>query len=83
MNPIGFAIEEGSQQENMLQLILHLRRIELLHDGMRWFDLKRYGIEFAHNRDGNSDIVLKKDDPRRAFQLPQDVISAGLQANPR
>lgn len=43
---------------------------------MRWFDLKRYGIEFAHNRDGNSDIVLKKDDPRRAFQLPQDVISA-------
>lgn len=83
LNPIGFAIEEGSQQENMLQLILHLRRIELLHDGMRWFDLKRYGIEFAHNRDGNSDIVLKKDDPRRAFQLPQDVISAGLQANPR
>ena len=71
LNPIGFAIEEGSQQE------------KLLHDGMRWFDLKRYGIEFAHNRDGNSDIVLKKDDPRRAFQLPQDVISAGLQANPR
>ena len=23
------------------------------------------------------------DDPRRAIQLPQDVISAGLQANPR
>ena len=67
----------------MLQLILHLRRIELLHDGMRWFDLKRYGIELVHNRDGNSDIVLKKEDRRRAFQLPQDVISAGLQANPR
>lgn len=83
LNPLGFTVEEGSQQENMIQLILHLRRIELLHDGMRWFDLKRYGIELVHNQDGNSDIVLKKDDKRRAFQLPQDVISAGLQANPR
>lgn len=83
LNPVGFTVEEGSPQENMLQLILHLRRIELLHDGLRWFDLKRYGIEFAHNRDGNTDIVLKKDDRRRAYQLPQDVISAGLEANPR
>lgn len=83
LNPIGFAVEEGTQQENMLQLILHLRRLELLHDGLRWFDLKRYGIEFSHNRDGNTDIVLKKDDRRRAYQLPQDVVSAGLEANPR
>lgn len=83
LHPIGFTVEEGSLQENMLQLILHLRRIELLHDGLRWFDLKRYGIEFAHNRDSNVDIVLKKDDPRRAFQLPHNVINAGLQANPR
>jgi len=27
--------------------------------------------------------TLKIDDPRRAIQLPQDVITAGLPANPR
>jgi hypothetical protein len=26
---------------------------------------------------------MKEDDPRRAIQLPQDVITAGLPANPR
>ena len=28
--------------------VLHLRRIETLHDGMRFFDIKRYGIEIKH-----------------------------------
>lgn len=83
LNPIGFTIQEGSQQESVLQTILHMRRIELLHDGLRWFDIKRYGIEVVHNRDNNTDIVLGKDDLRRAIQLPQDVIDAGLEANPR
>jgi hypothetical protein len=57
--------------------------METMHDGGRWYDLKRYGIEIAHNREGEADDVILKDDPRRAIQLPQDVISAGLQANPR
>ena len=38
----------------------------------------------AHaNREGLENDVLTLDDPRRAIQLPQDVISAGLEANPR
>lgn len=67
----------------MIQCILHLRRIETIHEGLRWQDIKRYGIEIAHNRDGLTYDVLTVDDPRRAMQLPQDVISAGLKANPR
>lgn len=82
LNPLGFTLTEGNQ-ENLIQCILHLRRIESIHEGLRWYDVKRYGIEFAHNRDGLVDDVLKLDDPRRAIQLPQDVISAGLEANPR
>jgi hypothetical protein len=59
--------------------------------GMRWFDIKRYGIEI-HRRvvvpSGQvSEITikdeLKVDDPRRAIQLPQDVITAGLTPNDR
>lgn len=82
INPMGFTVAEGEQKE-LIQCILHLRRIETIHEGLRWQDIKRYGIEIAHNRDGQSDDILRKDDPRRAMQLPQDVIDAGLPANPR
>lgn len=79
---MGFTVTEGDQ-ESLIQCLLHLRRIETLHEGLRWYDIKRYGIEIAHNRDGLEDDVLLKDDPRRAIQIPQDVINAGLTANPR
>lgn len=82
LNPRGFTVAEGSQM-SMIQCILHLRRIETIHEGLRWQDIKRYGIEISHNRDGLASDELKVDDPRRALQLPQDVITAGLEANPR
>lgn len=82
LHPQGFTVAAGDQ-ENVIQCILHMRRVETVHEGLRWQDIKRYGIEIAHNRDGQSDDVLKADDPRRAIQLPQDVINAGLKANPR
>lgn len=71
------------KQENFMHCILQMRRMECIHDGSRWLDIKRYNIVISHNRESISPDVLKKDDPRRAMQLPQDVISAGLEANPR
>ena len=82
INPRGFTVNEGDQ-ENIIQCILHLRRVETIHEGLRWQDIKRYGIEIAHNREGMADDILTVDDPRRAIQLPADVIDAGLEANPR
>ncbi|MDR3118160.1 MAG: RagB/SusD family nutrient uptake outer membrane protein [Mediterranea sp.] len=82
LNPCGFTVAEGDQ-EKLIQCILHLRRVETVHEGLRWQDVKRYGIEIVHNRDGMADDVLGINDPRRAIQLPQDVINAGLAANPR
>lgn len=82
LNPEGFNVTPGTE-ENLIQLILQLRRLETMQEGLRWFDLKRYGIEFSHNRAGNNPIVLTKDDPRRAIQLPKDIITAGMEANPR
>lgn len=81
LNPIIPFVD--AKQENFIHCILHLRRVETIHEGLRWYDIKRYGIEISHNREGISPDVLTKDDPRRAFQLPQDVIDAGLEANPR
>lgn len=80
---------EGSDQENMLQFLLYMRRIETQGQGFRWFDIKRYGIEIERremNADGKVHTVtdvLKVDDPRRAIQIPRKVSDAGLTANPR
>lgn len=86
LNP-AYEIEEG-MQENMIHAVLAARRILTLHDGMRWFDIKRLGIDIYRRSILDKKVVdvvdsLKADDPRRAIQLPQSVISAGLEPNPR
>ena len=81
-----FTVESGTQ-ENLIHAILHVRRILTLHEGLRWFDIKRYGLEIYRRTVYNHEITvndeLKADDSRRAIQLPQSVITAGLEANPR
>lgn len=72
-----------SIQENVMHTILQMRRLETMHDGLRWLDIKRYGISVCHVREGLDPLILTADDPRRAIQLPQDVINAGLTPNPR
>jgi hypothetical protein len=69
-------------QEPFIQCLLHFRRIETIFDGYRWFDLKRYGIEIKHAIGRSRTETLTFDDPRRAIQLPQEVISAGMEPNP-
>lgn len=88
LNP-KFALEPG-MQENMIHAVLQCRRVLTLYHGLRWFDVKRYGIEITRRLLGNDGTEvaeirdrLLKDDPRRAIQLPQNVIKAGLEANPR
>ena len=89
LNPKFKIDEEGSTQENLIQLILACRRYETLHEGKRWFDIKRWGIEIPRrvmNAAGNPDHIndwLTVDDPRRAIQVPQKVREAGYTPNPR
>ncbi len=81
-----FTIAPG-EQENLIHAILHARRVTTLHEGQRWQDVKRYGIEIYRRniKDGNVTIydTMPKTDPRRAIQLPSQVINAGIAANPR
>lgn len=77
----------SAEQENYLQVLLHMRRIETIQTGLRWFDIKRYGIEVARV-DVTGDITpretgntLTKDDKRRAFQIPEESIAAGMTPN--
>lgn len=72
-----------SDIEPYLQCIQHFRRIETIHTGMRWFDIKRFGLEITHKIGKDRVETLTKLDPRKAIQIPTDVLSAGLQPNPR
>lgn len=80
---------EGSTQECMLQCLLDFKRIETMQTGLRWFDIKRYGIEIIRRlmaANGSplakTDVLLQNDE-RRAIQIPQKVRDAGFTANPR
>lgn len=66
-----------------IQCLMHFRRIETIFDGYRWFDIKRYGIEVTHKIGRDRVETLTINDPRRALQLPAEVISAGLPGNNR
>ena len=90
LNPQVAAVEPGTQ-EAFIQTLLIMRRIEFMEYGYRWFDVKRYGLEIYRRivapSGSAADVVvkdhLKLDDKRRAVQVPQDVITAGLTPNPR
>ncbi|WP_195500190.1 RagB/SusD family nutrient uptake outer membrane protein [Alistipes timonensis] len=88
------ALEEGGAQENMLQALIFMRRYQFLHEGMRWFDTRRFGITvYRYLLDEDDETVVQITDQisdengtpdlRRALQLPADVIAAGLTPNPR
>ena len=86
LNP-DFTVASGTQ-ENLIHAVLHARRVTCIHEGLRWFDVKRYGIEiYRRNVKDESYITvydtMTKEDPRRAIQLPSHVITAGIQPNPR
>lgn len=73
---------------NVLNCILHFRRIETMFEGQRWFDIKRYGITVTHVYRGPRDYnatcdVLKWNDPRRVVQIPYNAIDAGYPSTDR
>jgi len=76
-----FPVLEG---DNLLVLrcILHFRRIETMFEGLRWFDIKRYGITVHHAYRSPMDYdvthdYLKWNDPRRIVKVPYNVKDAG------
>ncbi len=73
-----------SKKEAMMESILHFKRLEYVHEGLRWFDIIRLKRPIEHNSfDGKIKIKLSEDDPRRVLQIPPEAINAGLAPNPR
>lgn len=81
-------ILEAGKQTNFIHCILHLRRLITLGEGLRWQDVKRYGITIERRYFENEQLMditdtMQKGDLRRAVQIPANVLAAGMEANPR
>ena len=74
--------------QSQLYCVLHFRRIETMFEGLRWFDIKRYGITVHHAYRGPMDDAITHDylqwnDPRRVLQIPNNVIASGYPSTDR
>ncbi|MCL3780317.1 RagB/SusD family nutrient uptake outer membrane protein [Prolixibacteraceae bacterium JC049] len=72
-----------SEKEAIVKFVLDIKRKHFIHEGMRWFDVRRHGITVTHQVTGEEPVVLKADDPRRLLQIPEDAIANGLTPNKR
>lgn len=59
-----------------------MRRYETAWTGLRFFDVKRYGFEYEHHF-GPDDVVYKLEwnSPKRAIEVPQEVLVAGMETS--
>lgn len=74
----------SDEQTSFVKAIAELRRREYYHEGLRWFDIKRFNLKVEHNLVGEPDpIELEKRDLKKQLQIPQFVVSQGVEANPR
>ncbi|WP_052483773.1 RagB/SusD family nutrient uptake outer membrane protein [Flavobacterium sp. MEB061] len=74
-------------QTSYIKAIAEARRREFVHEGMRWFDIKRFNLVVEHDTYEFGQVVrnnvLVKDDKRRALQIPQRASDNGIEKNPR
>jgi starch-binding outer membrane protein, SusD/RagB family len=76
--------QTSNDQTATLLYILEERQKEFMHEGLRWFDIRRYGISVTHFDQGGLPMTLEADDPRKVLQIPQAAIDVGgLEPNPR
>jgi starch-binding outer membrane protein, SusD/RagB family len=66
-----------------LVYVIDERQKEFMHEGLRWFDIKRFGFEVTHDT-ADGIATLEQDDDRKILQIPQAAIDVGgLAPNPR
>ena len=80
-------VDEVSDQNLLFDYIFREKRKEFIVQGLRWFDIKRFGWTVVHDIVTDFGIerdVLAPDDIRKVMQLPQSAIDVGgLEPNPR
>lgn len=73
----------SADQAVVLKGVLEAKRREFIHEGKRWFDIKRLNMVVEHKFSDGSVTILAKDDLRRQIPLPLHVVATGLEDNPK
>ncbi len=73
----------GNVRLDALLALLDFKRAEYVQEGMRWFDLLRYGVPVQHTTIDGQTLTLESDDLRRVFQIPASAKTSGVDQNPR
>ena len=56
------------------------RRFENMFEGLRFFDLKRWGMPYEHEMGTDKQVFkMESNDVRRALEVPWETLSAGLE----
>lgn len=67
----------------LVKILLGFRRQEFLHEGLRWFDIRRFYISVKRTSKYKFYRPLEKEDSRKLLQIPAEAINRGLVPNPR
>lgn len=74
----------SNPQAALMACIIDERKKEFIHEGLRWFDIKRFSIPVTHVLETGATITLGENDLRKVLQIPQSAIDiGGLEPNPR
>lgn len=71
-----------NEQKIYLKCLVNIRASEFVHEGHRWFDIKRMHIEVAHKTYNGLTNTLTANDSRRVLALPSGATSSGLLVDP-
>lgn len=71
------------KQLAMVKTITELRQKEFFHEGLRWFDIRRFYLPINRNSRNSLYRPLQKEDPRKLLQIPIEAINRGLEPNHR
>lgn len=73
----------NNDQVNAFRYLMEERQKEFMHEGMRWFDIKRFDVPVTHMTQDGGTITLQAEDNRKVLQIPQAAIDVGgLEPNP-
>ena len=71
------------KQLALVKIITDFRQKEFVHEGLRWFDLRRFYMSVKRKSSNPLYRPLTKEDPRKLLQIPVEAIKSGLTPNPR
>ncbi len=71
------------KQLALIKIIIGFKRQEFLHEGLRWFDIRRFKMPVKRKSKYPFYHALEKEDPRKLLQIPAEAVKKGLLPNPR